>query len=449
MKILDILNLPWMIDIDFHKEMAQIYKSHMLGGKINFKEIEASYFSDIEAQRQKDNELNIKNGVAIIDVDGPLTPQSGFFSAYFRGTSMPGISKQLKLADESDEVKEKLFVMNTPGGTVEGAFELAQQISESSKVKPIKTFTKGMIASAGYLLAAATDKIYISGITNQVGSIGVISTKSDWTEHDKNYGVEYTEYVSGKYKNVGSPDRKRDKFEDSAIQETVDYLAGLFFEKVMEYRGIDTETIKDLEAKLLIGEQAIDSRLVDGVSTIDILTNSGESSADISPNLSNKKTEVEKMGDKITVASLETEHNEIYGSVKEAGKSEGMSEGILAERDRISKIHAVSMPGQDAIVQECIEKGLSVGDSAIKLTADSRAKLEMEGKKVQAEVQEPVVIKETEVIEQATAVVEDEPKTAKEEFETSEALQAEFGDFETYKAFVDADANGQVKIMGK
>ncbi len=437
-----------MIDLDYHKEMSQLYKSHMLGDKIDFKKFEAAFLTESELTRQRENELDIRNGVAVIEINGPLTPQASFFSFFFRGTSMPWVSDQLKLADESDEVKEKLFVMNTPGGTVEGAFELAQQTFESAKIKPIKTFTTGMIASAGYLIAAATDKIYISGITNQVGSIGVISTKSDWTEHDKNYGVEYTEYVSGKYKNVGSPDRKRDKFEDSAIQETVDYLAGLFFSKVEEYRGIDTKTISSLEAKLLIGNQAIDGGLVDGVSTIDILIDSGNSSADILPNISNKKIEVEKMSDQITVASLEVDHSEIYGSVKEAGKSEGMSEGILSERNRISGIHAVSMPGQDALVQECIEKGLSVGDSAIKLTADNRAKLEIEGQKIQVEAQEPVAIKEDEVVEQAV-VADEKPKTPAEEFEASAELQADFGDFETYEAYLGAESSGRVRVLSK
>lgn len=445
MKILDILNSPWMIDIKYHQEMSMLYRSHMLGDKIDFKAFESAF----DSEAKNENELNVQNGIAIINVTGPLTPQASFFSFFFRGTSMPDISRQLKIADESSDVKEKLYFMNTPGGAVEGAFELAEQTFESSKIKPIRTFTNGMIASAGYLLASATDEIIISSETNQIGSIGVISTKSDWTEYDKKMGIEYTEYVSGKYKNIGSPDRKRDDFEDKAIQGTVDYLATVFFEKVSKYRGLDIDFIDSLQASILIGKQAIDAGLVDGVSTFDKLIYSGVSSAEAMPSLKTLNITEEKMGDTITIANLESDNKDVYTAVKDQGKIEGVSEGMISERARIKGIYASALPGQESIAEECIDAGMSIGDSAQKMIADHKTKLKATSETLKTEAAAPVVIDEVVPVVQTKAPDKDVVKsgTPKEQFEASVELQKEFGDIETYEAFMKAEEAGQVRIL--
>jgi signal peptide peptidase SppA len=385
MKILDILNAPWMIDVDYHREMSQLYKSHMKGDKIDFKAFEAAFLEDSNQRIKRGNELNIQNGVAIIDITGPLTPSSSFFSFFFEGTSMAFISNQLRLADESQEVKEKLYSMRTPGGTVEGAFELAEQTFESAKVKPIRTFTDGMIASAGYLIASATNEILISGITNQIGSIGVISAKADFTEMDKKMGVEFTEYVSGKYKNIGSPDRKRDAFEDGAIQGTVDYLATLFFEKVSEYRGLDVGFIDELQAKLLIGQQAIEAGLVDGVSTFQ-------------ESLNDDNKGVLRM-EKLTLESFKAQNTELFNQIDsaayergvEAGMITGKTEGAEGERLRITGIESAAFPGQDELKSALIADGkTTAGEAAIQFNSAQKQVVADVGKQITADSPKPV-----------------------------------------------------------
>ena len=448
MKILDILNAPWAISQNYHQEMSQLYKSHMLGEKIDFKAIESAFIEETSKRDGTQNELNIQNGIAIINVSGPLTPQASFFSFFFGGRSMADIAKQLKLADESSEVKEKLFYMNTPGGTVEGAFELAEQVRESAKIKPIKTYTDGMIASAGYLLAAATEEILISSGTNQVGSIGVISSKTDWTELDKKSGIVTTEYVSGKYKNIGSPDRKRDDFEDKAIQGTVDYLASIFIDNIATDRNLDVEFIDGLEAKLLIGQQAIDAGLVDGVSTFDTIIKPDSSSADFIPSKETLKIEVKKMSEVFTIAQIQADSPDVYNAIFEAGKIEGAAIGIVDERARITAINSAT-PGLEDVKQDCINSGLDAGQSALKMLKAQEAKQAAVGVALKAEVQPAVELQEVEVVKAMTEPKKEDEvlKTPEQTFEASAELKAEFGDVETYMAFIEADANGQVKMF--
>jgi len=463
MKILDILNTPWMINIEYHQEMMSIYESHMRGEKIDFKAFESAFLESINKSPQE-NELNIQNGIAIINVIGPITPQKSFFGFLFGATSMPDISRQLKLADESSEVREKLFNMNTPGSTVEGMFELAEQVRESAKLKPIRTFTNGMIASGGYLIAAATDEILISGVANQIGSIGVITSKTDLTEAKKGLGIITTEYVSGKYKNIGSSDRKTDDFENKAIQETVDYMAGLFYENVSQDRNLDVEFIAGLEAKLLIGQQAIDAGLVDGVSTLEEIINAGDSGGGSMPSAKTLNIEVKNMGDKInlTLSTLEVDYPEVFQAASDKISSEASAVGCLTERERIKGITAAAanLPWLEKVVEDCIASGASVGEACQKMMAEQSTRLSTEGVKLRAETEKAVDFKETEQMQQSEDAasnkkvekveaekIETPEVVTAEIFEASADMKAEFGDFGSYSALIEAEGKGQVNIF--
>ena len=61
-----------------------------------------------------------------------------------------------------------------------------------------------MIASAAYWLASACEKIFITGKTNLVGSIGVYTTHRDYSKLEQEAGVISTDVFAGKYKRIAS-----------------------------------------------------------------------------------------------------------------------------------------------------------------------------------------------------------------------------------------------------
>jgi signal peptide peptidase SppA len=397
MKILDILNAPWMITSGYHGDMTKLYLSHMRGEKIDFKAIEKAFIDGSDQRKEKLERLNIVNEIALIDISGPLTPGSSFFSFFFGGTAMDDIRTQMRLADESPDVREKLFVVNSPGGTVEGAFELADDVKASNEIKPINTFSAGTIASAAYLIVAPTNTITITGKSNQIGSIGVITSKSDFTEYDEKLGIKFDEYVSGEYKNIYSPDRKTDKFVSDAIQETVDYLATLFIDYVSEQREqLSAEFLTGLQARVLIGQQAIDGGLVDGVSTLEALTNKKQSGA---TNFNSGKN-MDKLELKEKHPDL---YAEIYGEGEKNGKTvsaDSKAEIRGEERKRIAGIQGASFPGQEKLVAECIEKGTTIGDSAVLFNKAQKESLDNALNEHKSEASKPVTLLENQTEEE-------------------------------------------------
>jgi len=104
----------------------------------------------------------VTGGVAVIDVFGILANRGGFDanSSYILGYDRIGQALAAALADAS--VKSILLQMDSPGGEVAGAFELADQIKQAHEAKPVNAVISSMATSAGYLLASASGDIAVS-----------------------------------------------------------------------------------------------------------------------------------------------------------------------------------------------------------------------------------------------------------------------------------------------
>lgn len=427
MKILDIINAPWGISQDKLTEITNVYLQHLSGDKIDFK----AFTFDVDKEKPP---YEIINNKAIIPVKGVLTPGSSFFTFYFGGTSMDSIKKNIQTAVEDGN--EIILHINSPGGTVEGSFELADFIEEQSRKTSIIAFSDGMIASAAMLIASAANKIIITGKTNQVGSIGVIARRYDFSKYDEDMGVHIEEFVSGKYKNIASPDKKITDFDRTAIQEQVDYLFSLFAQDISRRLNISVDKIISMEAKIFIGEQAIEAGLVDGVSTIEGLLNDNQNSITNRGNMP------------ITLDQIKSEAPELLDKIeKEAqakGIEQGMKDGAKKEQERILAIQSVAFPGMEDLTAKLIAEGSDPGKAAMMFNQLEKQKgakaLEQFQKEAPAAVATP---------EPAVNTSTEKPKTPKEEFEASAGLQEEFGTFETYEAFLNAQKHGQVAIFGQ
>ena len=74
--------------------------------------------------------------VRVIDVNGPMVTQAGFMDL-FGGTSYQTIATALSKAVEADHVEEVVLSLNTPGGSADGIFDLADTIKEVGALKPV------------------------------------------------------------------------------------------------------------------------------------------------------------------------------------------------------------------------------------------------------------------------------------------------------------------------
>ena len=205
--------------------------------------------------------------VALIRVGGVIT--AGRSGSSFMGGSVTGsedVVDQLESARENDKAKAVVIRVNSPGGSPAGSEEIYNAIRRLRKEgKPVYVSMGDVAASGGYYVAAACDRIYAdqSSIT---GSIGVIYQSADMSQLFKKIGLSPEVVKSGKFKDIGSPNRPLTPEERKLIQGIVDTTYGSFVEAVARGRGMSFEEVKALaDGRVFTGTQALKLKLVDKI----------------------------------------------------------------------------------------------------------------------------------------------------------------------------------------
>ncbi len=211
----------------------------------------------------------LDNGVAVLEVFGALAHRGGLQadSSYIQGYD--GLARQLETALRDPAVGAILLNVDSPGGEVSGAFQLASQIHAARAVKPIAAVASDMAASAGYLLASAAQTVSVT-TTGVVGSIGVATCHVDMSKALAGMGMAITCLYAGAHKIDGNPYQPLPPDVAAQIQADVDHYYALFLDTVAAHRpATDVAALRATEARTYIGEQALAAKLADFVETPD------------------------------------------------------------------------------------------------------------------------------------------------------------------------------------
>ena len=213
----------------------------------------------------------VVDGVAVIDVFGVLAHRSGFDanSSYIQGYD--GLARQFAAALADPQAKAILLNIDSPGGEVAGAFQLADQIRAARGVKPIHAIAGDLAASAAYLIASAADTLSVTR-TGEVGSIGVVMRHVDFSGALAQEGIRVTYIHAGSHKIDGNPYQPLPASVQADLQAQVDHYYGLFVDAVAASRkGMTRESIRATEARMFTAEQAVQMGLADGIISPDAL----------------------------------------------------------------------------------------------------------------------------------------------------------------------------------
>ncbi|MBX6427156.1 MAG: S49 family peptidase [Variibacter sp.] len=217
----------------------------------------------------------LAGALAVIDVKGLLT-QDGCYD-WWEGCCCPGyeqIGAALRLARADGRVKGILLRIDSPGGLVDGCFELADEIRAGSARgggKPIWAATS-MACSAAYALASACDRI-VAQATAYVGSIGVYMLHVDETGWLEELGIKITPIESGARKTDLQPFKPLSEEARADAQAVIDETAALFFRVVSQGRGLAVEAIRAMEGRAYMAAHSDPARsgralgLVDAIGT--------------------------------------------------------------------------------------------------------------------------------------------------------------------------------------
>lgn len=205
-------------------------------------------------------------GVARIEISGLMLQRPGFLARLFLGAvDTVQLAAAVEEAGRDASVRSLLVVINSPGGAVHGTAELAAAVAEVARTKPVVALTDGSACSAAYWVASSCSSVYGSSANVMAGSIGVVSVHA-YTPSAA--GTVVTEIKSGKYKTVGSFSKPLTGDDLAHMQEKIDYLATQFINAVAKGRNLSPAAVAAQEARVYIGQQAVDAGLLDGFMSV-------------------------------------------------------------------------------------------------------------------------------------------------------------------------------------
>lgn len=201
-------------------------------------------------------------GIAHIPVGGALGQSLKPFERGDGAVDTLDIRNELAEYGDNPDVIGAIMDFDSPGGMVLGTPETADAIMEFRSRKPIYAYTQGMIASAAYWLAVATDGIYATRSAN-VGSIGTVITYHDLTGMAAQKGIKVEVIKSGKYKGMGTPGTALTAEQRDYLQERVDTITARFKAHVRAHRGNIPDDL--MQGQMHFAPEASAAGLINGI----------------------------------------------------------------------------------------------------------------------------------------------------------------------------------------
>jgi signal peptide peptidase SppA len=255
-----VFHTPLMID---SKKLAAILV--VLAPRLGLEPpaVEAALFSE---QRSRKPYAVTDAGVAVIEVSGSLVNRASGMDAQSGLTSYEQLGNEILDAATDPQVRGILLRCDSYGGEANGAWDVASLIEEAARMKPVWASVDDWALSAGYLLASATDRIWVTR-TGGVGSVGIIAMHLDQSGFDAANGLRYTTIFAGDRKNDFNPHEPLSTEARDVLVAEVNRLYGMFVDAVARRRSLSADDVRSTEAGILYGEDSVARGFADRVGT--------------------------------------------------------------------------------------------------------------------------------------------------------------------------------------
>lgn len=220
----------------------------------------------LQARQHTVNTGKKDRNVRVISVAG--TMMKGWMSLG-QSTSTVAIRKELRNAKNDSSIDAGLLKFDTPGGTVAGTQELADDVMEFQRVKPLESYIEDQCCSAGYWVASQTGYITMNrtGIT---GSLGTILRMVDSSVESNLRGRKVLVVSTGDFKGMGVPGTEITAEQLGKAREMVEALNEHFKEAVGTGRRMRQSKVDELfTGEVFVGNQAKELGLVDEIGSLD------------------------------------------------------------------------------------------------------------------------------------------------------------------------------------
>ncbi len=285
-----------------------------------------SFWPDPDSWLATYRPYNVSEGILTIPVKGILLNDYPWQDGAW-ATGYTYIQKALERGLSDPAVKGIMFAIDSGGGEVSGNFDLVDMIYEARGQKPMRAVAAEFAYSAAYSIASAADEITV-GRTGGVGSIGVVTSRVDYSKALEKAGIKVHLIHYGKNKVDSYSTEPLSDDAKSRIQARVDELGEIFVATVARNRSIEAQIIRDTEASTFTATQALSNGLADKIGSLD------DSVAAFAAELSNRKKGT-------IIMSGQTQPETAFDQAAvDAARAEGRAEGERAAVERIKGILA-------------------------------------------------------------------------------------------------------------
>lgn len=237
----------WFLGLDLHVHLAQAP-------------------SQAARQAETASTPDIRNGVEVIGLAGTLMKQQSSMS---RSGSTVLARRRVRAAVRNPDVAAILLHIESPGGTVAGTKELADDIAAAAKQKPVYAYIEDLGASAAYWIASQATKVFANE-TALVGSIGTYGVVQDFSARAAKEGIQVHVVRAGAFKGAGTPGTPVTPEQLAELQARIDSLNEFFIRGVAAGRQLSLAAVRALaDGRVYVGAAAKENHLIDGVQSLD------------------------------------------------------------------------------------------------------------------------------------------------------------------------------------
>lgn len=215
--------------------------------------------------RRAESNGNVGN-VAVIPVVGSIMKHVSSFSS---GTSTVETRRAIRAAVNDQSIDAIMMYVDSPGGTVKGIHDLADELNLARKQKPLWAFVEDLGASAGYWIASQSDRL-VANQSAVLGSIGVFSVVYDVSRMAENDGVKVHVIKAGEFKGAAVPGTVVTDQQLAEFKRLTDSYYSDFIKAVSDGRKISYDAASALaDGRVHKGQATVDMKLADALMTFD------------------------------------------------------------------------------------------------------------------------------------------------------------------------------------
>jgi protease-4 len=206
--------------------------------------------------------------IGLIHIEGVITAAHADMDPFMMSSpaSSDTVVKQFDEAIKDTKVKAIVMRVNSPGGSAAASQEIYNAIRKFQATgRKVYVSMGDVAASGGYYVSAPADMIYADPAT-LTGSIGVIMSVLNYEGLFDKIGLDEVTIKSGKYKDIGNPNRAMTEEEKRILQNILTEVHKQFKQAVADGRKMKPEQVEKLATgEIWTGSQAKEIGLIDEI----------------------------------------------------------------------------------------------------------------------------------------------------------------------------------------